>query len=65
LAFFNRHIQAVKDFVGEENLLVYDVRKGWDPLCDFLEMPVPNKPFPRLNRQEGVRDLVTRIFKFG
>jgi len=31
-------------------LLVYEVKQGWQPLCDFLGVPVPeNTPFPRLN----------------
>ena len=32
-----------------ENSLVFDVREGWQPLCDFLDVPVPEEPFPRGN----------------
>jgi hypothetical protein len=28
---------------------VFDVRQGWAPLCRFLEAPIPDEPFPRLN----------------
>lgn len=50
IAVFQAHIAAVKEFVPAERLLVYDVREGWEPLCQFLEVPVPvGKPFPRLN----------------
>eukprot|EP00040_Diaphanoeca_grandis_P041703 m.263339 g.263339 ORF g.263339 m.263339 type:complete len:246 (+) comp50029_c0_seq1:149-886(+) len=45
--------------VPPERLLVFTVQDGWDPLCRFLNMPVPNVPFPRVNDtkafQEGLR----------
>ncbi|CAF1124470.1 unnamed protein product, partial [Didymodactylos carnosus] len=46
---FNRHNDAVKRTVPENRLLVFDVKQGWKPLCDFLDAPVPNTPFPRIN----------------
>ena len=33
--------------VPSENLLVFDVRSGWGPLCEFLDCPEPSVPFPR------------------
>ena len=36
--------------VPKERLLVWDVRDGWEPLCKFLNKPVPKKPFPELNK---------------
>ncbi|MBV9786572.1 MAG: sulfotransferase family protein [Chloroflexi bacterium] len=47
--FFNRHNAEVQRVVPPERLLVYDVKQGWEPLCAFLGVPVPDKPFPRLN----------------
>ncbi len=49
LKVFNDHIAEVKAVVPAEKLLVYEVKEGWEPLCAFLEVPVPDKPFPRLN----------------
>jgi len=47
---FNRHNDRVRQLVAPGQLLVYEVREGWEPLCKFLEKPVPNgKPFPHLN----------------
>jgi len=40
---------AVKDAVAPERLLVFDVKQGWEPLCAFLGVPVPDEPYPRLN----------------
>lgn len=49
LSVFNDHIAEVKRVVPAEKLLVYEVKQGWEPLCAFLEVPVPEGPFPRLN----------------
>jgi hypothetical protein len=47
---FNRHNEEVKATVPAEKLLVYDVKQGWEPLCQFLNVPVPREtPFPHLN----------------
>jgi hypothetical protein len=34
---------------------VFDVREGWEPLCDFLGVVAPDRPFPRLNEAKGMR----------
>ena len=34
-----------------ERLLEFDVRDGWEPLCDFLHKPIPKEPFPRTNQR--------------
>ncbi len=36
-------------------LLVYEVKEGWEPLCEFLGVEVPDKPFPRLNDTAQIR----------
>ena len=47
---FNAHNAAIKAAVPAERLLVYDVKEGWEPLCRFLNVPVPQGvPFPHLN----------------
>jgi len=45
----NRHTEEVKRTVPAERLLVWSVAEGWEPLCEFLELPVPNEPFPHIN----------------
>lgn len=50
---FNRHTEQVKAQVPADRLLVYEVKEGWEPLCRFLGVPVPEgEPFPRLNDRE-------------
>ena len=49
VAVFNEHVEEVKSFVPSDRLLVFDVRDGWNPLCTFLNKPVPDVPFPCVN----------------
>jgi hypothetical protein len=35
--------------VPADELLLYTVGDGWEPLCAFLDVPVPAEPFPRTN----------------
>src|SRR5579872_721193 len=59
IAAYRRHIEEVRDTVPADRLLVYDVRDGWDPLCRFLELPVPtNVSFPHLNDRRTFRHRV-------
>jgi len=52
---FERHNEAVRLSVPPERLLVFDVREGWAPLCDFLDVEAPDVPFPRLNEARQMR----------
>ena len=36
----------------EERLLVFHPREGWEPLCRFLGVPVPQEQFPRVNSRD-------------
>jgi Sulfotransferase domain len=42
-----RHNEDVKH--ASERVLVWSAADGWEPLCEFLEVPVPDVPFPRTN----------------
>lgn len=44
-----RHNEEVRRVVPSERLLVYEVGQGWEPLCTFLDVPMPAEPFPTLN----------------
>ena len=43
------HESDVVTSVPPRQLLVYEVGDGWEPLCDFLDVAVPDEPFPRTN----------------
>jgi hypothetical protein len=44
-----RYNEEVQRTVPSERLLVWSVGEGWEPLCRFLDVPVPSMPFPHLN----------------
>jgi hypothetical protein len=48
--------ERVKQLVPAERLLVWNPSEGWEPLCDFLEVPVPAEPLPRLNDTLSFRE---------
>jgi Sulfotransferase domain len=48
-AAMERYHDQVKQTVPAERLLVWAPRDGWEPLCEFLELSVPETPFPHLN----------------
>jgi hypothetical protein len=52
---FERHAEDVKRAVPPERLLVYEPGQGWEPLCAFLDVPVPDQPFPHLNDAASFR----------
>ena len=62
IAEFLRHNAEVVATVPKEKLLVFDVKQGWGPLCEFLGVPVPNEPFPHLNESKG--SMQARLFQF-
>ena len=45
--------QEVIDSVPSERLLVWNPKEGWEPLCEFLELPVPEQPLPHVNDTEN------------
>lgn len=55
---FNSHNQAVADAIAADRLLVFEVKDGWDPLCEFIGVPAPDNDFPRTNQREEFWDLV-------
>jgi hypothetical protein len=55
---FIAHNEAVKETIPSDQLLIFDVREGWAPLCNFLEVPVPDGDFPRTNHREEFWDRV-------
>jgi len=46
---FERHTEQVRASLPPERLLTFNVAEGWEPLCSFLDVPVPDVEFPHLN----------------
>jgi len=61
IAVFNRHNQEVRDTIDPTRLLVFEARQGWEPLCRFLEVSVPDEPYPRLNDTASTNAMILRM----
>ena len=46
---YYEHIESVKKIIPADKLLIYNVIEGWEPLCEFLDVDVPDIPFPKVN----------------
>jgi hypothetical protein len=44
-----QHTVEVERAVPAERLLVWEVTDGWEPLCEFLGLDVPDGPLPHAN----------------
>lgn len=60
--FYNKWNDEVKRTVPADRLLVFNVKQGWKPLCDFLGVPVPNDiPFPNVNDTKSMNKMMIRM----
>lgn len=48
---YEEYYENIINTVPPERTLIYDIQSGWEPLCKFLDKPVPDKPFPRVNEK--------------
>jgi hypothetical protein len=55
-AVMDRWNDEVRSTVASDRLLVWDPSEGWDPLCAFLEVDVPEEQLPRLNDTVSFRE---------
>lgn len=54
------HQEQVKSTIPSENLLVFNISQGWEPLCAFLGKPVPNVPFPVADEKGGIQAMIEK-----
>jgi len=53
---YRQHCSYVKNKCPKDQLLMYDFKQGWDPLCKFLGKQIPSEPFPHENKKGGVTE---------
>ncbi|MFC4001880.1 sulfotransferase family protein [Prauserella oleivorans] len=58
---FERHNEEVRGTVPASRLLEYEVGSGWEPLCEFLGVDVPDVEFPHVNDSASMPELVERV----
>ena len=52
IKIFQQRTEEVKQVVPADRLLIFNVKEGWGPLCHFLDVPVPDTPFPHVNDRQ-------------
>ena len=62
--FFKEWVEQVKREVPAERLLVFEVKDGWDPLCQFLGVPVPETQFPNVNDTAEIQRSIRQVKRF-
>jgi hypothetical protein len=51
-AAYERHNEAVRKTVPAHRLLEWRASEGWEPICNALDVPIPDQPFPFTNQRE-------------
>uniref|UniRef100_A0A0K2TZF1 Sulfotransferase family protein n=1 Tax=Lepeophtheirus salmonis TaxID=72036 RepID=A0A0K2TZF1_LEPSM len=59
--YFDKWTEEVKNNIPEKQLLIFDVRQGWAPLCKFLDRPIPDVPFPKANDRKTMKKKISTV----
>ncbi len=62
---FEEHVEEVRQSIPASRLLVFEMKDGWGPLCEFLERPVPETEFPFVNDTEATKAIINKIIAEG
>lgn len=65
IAVYEAHNEEVQRTIPADRLLVYEVKQGWDPLCEFLGVPVPREPMPHVNDRTQMMKRLGMMKKIG
>jgi hypothetical protein len=57
IAAYRANNRKVREVIPADRLLVFNVAEGWEPLCTFLGVPVPETPFPHHNPRKEFWEL--------
>ena len=49
--------------VPKEDILIWNVKDGWEPLCSFLGKEVPDGPIPHENRTGDINYIRNYLYK--
>jgi hypothetical protein len=52
---YNKNVEEVIAHVPNDRLLVHSAKEGWEPLCTFLDLPIPDQPYPHSNESSVIR----------
>lgn len=54
---YEAHNAYVREHAPARRLVEWQPSDGWGPICESLDMPVPDEPFPRANTAEEFRQM--------
>jgi hypothetical protein len=63
LSMYEEWTASVLAAYPADRVLRFEVKQGWEPLCDFLGVPVPDEPFPNVNDKAQFAELQKRFLK--
>ena len=52
---YEKNTEAVMASVPSDRLLIHSAKEGWEPICKFLEVPVPETDYPWVNDSKSQR----------
>lgn len=58
---YRDHIDHVTRTADPERLLVFEARQGWEPICKFLGVPVPQTAYPHVNEAAVIKRVVRAL----
>lgn len=53
---YRLHNSYVKQNAPKDKFFVFNIKEGWEPLCKFLELPIPDTPFPHKNKNANLKN---------
>ncbi|KAL6713147.1 hypothetical protein ACLMJK_009268 [Lecanora helva] len=62
---YQRHMEYLRRELGDDNIHFFNVKDGWEPLCEILGVEVPDVPFPHINDSAAFADVVHRSIRIG
>ncbi|MCZ6616739.1 MAG: sulfotransferase family protein [Gammaproteobacteria bacterium] len=55
---YDKNVAEVIANVPANRLLVHSSKDGWQPLCEFLERPIPSQPYPHSNESTVLKRVI-------
>lgn len=62
---YSRHYEYLERVVPKEKLHYYDIKSGWAPLCEILQLPIPDIDFPFENDAAVIQAAFTKAAYLG
>ncbi|KAF3479744.1 uncharacterized protein GIQ15_06720 [Arthroderma uncinatum] len=62
LETFDKHYDHLRKVVPKHKLLEFHPSQGWEPLCQFLNIPLPEEDFPNLNQPISLVEIHRELY---